>query len=302
MIRDSREDRIFNILNLTILTVFLLLVLYPLIYVVSASFSSASALVSGQVVLLPVRPTLAGYEAVFRNESVWTGYLNTVFYTASFMLLSTTLTVLAAYPLSRKDFAARHVITLLFSFTMWFGGGLIPHYLLIRNLGLLNTPLAVIVPGAMGVYNAIIMRTFFQSNIPDSLLESAKIDGCSDFRFLVRIVLPLSPAILAVILLYTGVGMWNSYMSAFLYLSDRRKYPLQLILREILLMNQVSNMESEASMNAVIVDEKQINELRYLSELLKYSLIVVSAAPLMVAYPFLQKYFMKGVMVGAIKG
>lgn len=302
MVKETRGDRIFNIVNLTIITLFMISVLYPLIYVVSASFSSATALVSGEVYLLPVRPTLEGYKAVFSNENIWRGYANTIVYTVSYMLLSTALTVLAAYPLSRKDFGARNFVTLIFSFTMWFGGGLIPSYLLIRDLHLLNTAWSLILPGAMGVYNCIITRTFFQTNIPDSLLESAKLDGCSDFMFLLRIVVPLSPAIMAVIMLYTGVGMWNSYMSAFLYLSDRDKFPLQLFLREILLMNQLAGMDTEASMNTMIMDDQQLNELRYLSELLKYSLIVVSTLPLMVAYPFLQKYFMKGVMVGAIKG
>jgi len=174
---------------------------------------------------------------------------------------------------------------------------------LVRNLGMLDTIWALVLPGAMGVYNTIITRTFFSSNIPDSLLESAKLDGCSDFMFLWKIVLPLSKAIIAVVALYCGVGMWNSYMGAFLYMQDRTKMPLQIILREILLLSQLQAMETEASMNSsAFMDPDMLEELRHLSELLKYSLIIVSVAPLMVAYPFLQKYFMKGVMVGSIKG
>lgn len=302
-IKDTRGDKIFNIVNLLVITIFLITVMYPLVYVVSCSFSSATALVAGKVTLLPVKPTLAGYEAVFQRQEIWRGYMNTIIYTVSYILLSCTITVLAAYPLSRKDFAPRNVIMLIFSFTMWFGGGMIPTYMLIRNLGMLDTIWALIVPGAMGVYNTIITRTFFSSNIPDSLLESAKLDGCSDFMFLWKIVIPLSKAIIAVIALYVGVGMWNSYMGAFLYLQDRTMMPLQIILREILLMNQLQAMETEASMNAsAFMDPEMLAELRYLSELLKYSLIIVSVAPLMIAYPFLQKFFIKGVMVGSIKG
>lgn len=302
MIKDTRSDRIFNVVNLFIITIIVILVMYPLIYVISASFSSATALVAGEVFLLPVRPTLAGYKTLFARPTIWRGYLNSAIYTISYILLSCSVTILAAYPLSRKDFALRNPIMLIFSFTMWFGGGMIPSYLLIRDLNMLDTIWALILPGAMSVYNTIITRTFFQSNIPDSLLESAKLDGCSDFMFLIRIVIPLSMAIIAVIALYTGVGMWNSYMSAFLYLQDRKKMPLQIILREILLMNQLAGIETETNLTQQLINEGQMQELQYLSELLKYSLIVVSSLPLMIAYPFLQRYFMQGVMIGAIKG
>lgn len=301
-IRLSHGDGIFNIVNVIIVTIVLIAVLYPIIYVVSASFSSASALVAGEVLLLPVKPTLAGYKALLTYRGVARSYLNSFFYGVSFTLLSAFLTLLAAYPLSRKDFMPRNVIMFIFSFTMWFGGGMIPSYLVVRDLHLLNTPWACIIPGAMGVYNTIIMRTFIQSNIPDELLESAKLDGCSDIRFLVSIVLPLSGAVIAVVMLYCFVGNWNSYMGAFLYLSNRELFPLQLILREVLVMSQMMSVETDISMNAAYMSEEQAMEIRYLSELLKYSLIVASSLPLILAYPFAQRYFMKGVMIGAIKG
>lgn len=301
MIKETKTDRVFNVVNLIFVTIVMILVLYPVIYVVSASFSSATALVKGDVYLFPVGPTLAGYKALLGKSSVWRGYLNSIIYTVIYMMISTAVTVLAAYPLSRKDFAARNGIMLIFSFTMWFGGGMIPSYLVVRDLGMLDTMWALIIPGAMGVYNTIITRTFFQTNIPDSLLESAKLDGCSDFMFLIKIVIPLSMAIIAVIMLYTGVGMWNSYMSAFLYLSSNKKMPLQIILRQILLMNQMLGMDVTTNAAALAMSEEAV-EMSYQSELLKYSLIVVSSVPLMIAYPFVQRYFMKGVMIGAIKG
>lgn len=301
MIKETKTDRVFNVVNLIFVTIVMILVLYPVIYVVSASFSSATALVKGDVYLFPVGPTLAGYKALLGKSSVWRGYLNSIIYTVIYMMISTAVTILAAYPLSRKDFAARNGIMLIFSFTMWFGGGMIPSYLVVRDLGMLDTMWALIIPGAMGVYNTIITRTFFQTNIPDSLLESAKLDGCSDFMFLIKIVIPLSMAIIAVIMLYTGVGMWNSYMSAFLYISSNKKMPLQIILRQILLMNQMLGMDVATNAAALATTEQAV-EMSHQSELLKYSLIVVSSVPLMIAYPFVQRYFMKGVMIGAIKG
>lgn len=301
MIKETKVDRVFNIFNLIFVTIIMLLVLYPVIYVISASFSSATSLVKGEVYLLPVKPTIAGYKALLAKPAVWRGYLNSVIYTVLYVVISTAITILAAYPLSRKDFTPRNSIMLIFSFTMWFSGGMIPSYLVVRNLGMLDTMWALIIPGAMGVYNTIITRTFFQTNIPDSLLESAKLDGCSDFMFLVKIVIPLSMAIIAVIMLYTGVGMWNSYMSAFLYISSNKKMPLQIILRQILLMNQMLGMDVTTNAAALAMQEQAV-EMSHQSELLKYSLIVVSSVPLLIAYPFVQKFFMKGVMIGAIKG
>lgn len=306
MVRETKSDRIFNVVNLFLVTVTMLVVLYPIIYVVSASFSSATALVSGKVYFLPVKPTLKGYKELLSASAVWRGYLNSIIYTITYMVISSSVTILAAYPLSRKDFAPRNVIMLIFSFTMWFGGGMIPSYLVVRGLGMLDTMWALVIPGAMGVYNTIIARTFFQSNIPDSLLESAKLDGCSDFMFLIKIVIPLSKAIIAVIMLYVGVGMWNSYMGAFLYISNNKKMPLQIILRQIIIMNQSIAREASnmSAVNAAMMglNEEQFQEQLFLNELLKYSLIIVSSLPVLVAYPFVQKYFIKGVMIGAIKG
>jgi putative aldouronate transport system permease protein len=300
-IRDSRGDRIFNCVNNVLLSVFLVMVLYPVIYVVSSSLSSAAAVANGKVFFLPVGITLQGYRQVIAYHDIWTGYGNTILYTVCYTLLGLGLTILAAYPLSRKDLFLRNPLSFLFAFTMWFSGGLVPNYLLVRSLGLLDSRLAVILPGALSVYNIIIMRTFFQTNIPDELLESAKLDGCSDWNFLIKIVLPLSKAVLIVIAMFYAVGMWNSYMGAFIYLSTRSKYPLQIILREILIMSQQSSLSSDQS-GAAMLNADERNQLLYLYEVIKYVIIVVSTLPLVTAYPFLQRYFLKGVMLGAIKG
>ena len=217
-----------------------------------------------------------------------------MFYTVFGTLINVFMTVLAAYPLSRKDLKYRKPIIMLFTFTMLFNAGMIPNYLLIRDLHLLNTRWALLIPGAISVYNMIIVRTFFMSNIPDELLESARLDGCSDFRFLLNIVLPLSGAVIAVITLYYAVGHWNQYFNAVLYLTDKNTYPLQVFLRNILLENSINDLSAGSVVNE--------SERTYLNELLKYSLIVVASAPLLAVYPFIQKYFVKGVMIGAVKG
>lgn len=292
-IRDSRTDRAFDTCNFLLATIFLLLVAYPCIYVLSASFSSPKALISGQVWLWPVHPGLQGYQAVFADRNVWIGFANSLFYTVAGTAINVTMTIAAAYPLSRRDLYGRNVLMMLFTFTMIFSGGMIPTYILVRNLHMLNTRWALLIPGALSVYNVIIARTFFITNIPNEMLEAARIDGCNDFTFIMRIVIPLSGAIIAVIALFSMAGHWNSFFDALLYLSDKRKYPLQLFLRDILLMNSTSDLSSNL--------EEQEQRL-YLSELLKYSLIVVASAPLLMIYPFIQKYLVKGVMIGSIKG
>lgn len=293
-IRNSREDRYFNIFNGTFLALCLLLVLYPLVYIVSASFSSTDAIMTGQVWLWPVDVSLEGYRAVFEYEQVWRGYLNSLFYAVVGTTVNVALTILAAYPLSRKDFRARNGIMFLFSFTMIFTGGMIPTYLVVKSLGLINTRAALILPNAMGVWHVIIARTFYQQNISDELLEAAKLDGCNDFQFVRLVVVPLSKAITAVLCLYYAVHHWNAFFEAFLYLSRDELYPLQIILRDILIMNQVDP-------TAVIDPELQAAK-EGLSELLKYSLIIVASVPVMCLYPFVQKHFVKGVMIGAVKG
>lgn len=293
-IKESGSDRLFTIFNYFMLSIVLVIVLYPLIYVVSASFSSSSAVLSGKVWLWPVEPTLDGYKAVFKNAMVVKGFTNTVFYTVAGTAINLILTVLAAYPLSRKDFKGRNFFMLLFVFTMLFNGGLIPTYLIVKDLGMIDTVWAMLVPTALSVWNVIIMRTYFQTTIPSELLEASQLDGCTDFRFLKSIVLPLSGPILAVIALFYAVGHWNQYFNAMIYLKRADLYPLQLVLRDILVQNEV-NID-------MLGDAKTAAARQGLRELLKYSLIVVTSVPLLVVYPFLQKFFVKGVMIGSIKG
>lgn len=293
-IKESGADRLFTIFNYIMLTLVLILVLYPLIYVVSASFSSSSAVLSGRVWLWPVEPTLEGYKAVFKNAMVLKGFTNTIFYTLAGTAINLVLSVMAAYPLSRKDFRGRNVFMLLFVFTMLFNGGLIPTYLIVKDLGMIDTVWAMLIPSALSVWNVIIMRTYFQTTIPNELLEASQLDGCSDFRFLRSIVLPLSGPILAVIALFYAVGHWNQYFNAMIYLKRSDLYPLQLVLRDILVQNEV-NID-------MLGDAKTAAARQGLRELLKYSLIVVTSVPLLVVYPFLQKFFVKGVMIGSIKG
>ncbi len=291
-----RDDVGFNIVNYTILTVILLIVAYPLIYIVSASFSSTAAVMANRVWLWPVEPSLKGYEAVFNNKDILTGFGNSIFYTLAGTFVNLVVTLAAAYPLSRRDLRPRNFIMLVFSFTMFFAGGMIPSYLLVSNLGLLNTRWSVILPGALNVYNMIIARQFFASNIPTELLEASQLDGCSDFQFIFRVVVPLSGAIVAVLGLFFAVGHWNAYFSALLYIGDRKKYPLQVFLREILIQNTI-----DASMTGSVSIEDEVVK-QGLEDLLKYSLIIVASVPVLIIYPFVQKYFVKGVMIGSIKG
>lgn len=292
--KEAGSDRLFTIANYTVLTLIMIIVLYPLVYVVSASFSSSSAVLSGRVWLWPVEPTLDGYRAVFKNGMVVRGFMNTLFYTLAGTGINLLFTVLAAYPLSRKDFRGRNIFMLLFVFTMMFNGGLIPTYLLVKNLGMIDTVWSMLIPAALSVWNVIIMRTYFQTTIPGELLEASQLDGCTDFRFLLRIVLPLSGPILAVIALFYAVGHWNQYFNAMIFLKRAELYPLQLILRDILVQNEV-NID-------MLGDAKTAAARQGLRELLKYSLIVVTSVPLLVVYPFVQKFFVKGVMIGSLKG
>jgi multiple sugar transport system permease protein/putative aldouronate transport system permease protein len=291
---NSRGETLFYLFNDLLLFIAFVLVAYPIIYVFSASFSSPSAVMSNKVILWPVDFSLEGYKAVFQEQKVWVGYSNTVFYTFVGTIINLVLTVACAYPLSRKDFVGRNLFMFIITFTMIFSGGMLPTYLVIKELGMINTRWAMLLPGAIGVYNVIITRTYYQTNISDELLEVALLDGCSNFRFLWKIVLPLSAPITAVMVLFYAVGHWNAYFNAFIYLSNRTLFPLQLYLREILVMNQItSNMTYDAELMAA----KQ-----GLADLLKYSLIIVASLPIWCAYPFVQKYFVKGIMIGAIKG
>ncbi|MBJ6359938.1 carbohydrate ABC transporter permease [Paenibacillus sp. GCM10012307] len=292
--RESLGDRLFTILNYVILSLFLITVLYPLIYILSASISDPSAVISGKVWLWPVGFSLDGYSAVFEHRLIWSGFRNSIYYTVFGTLINVVMTIMAAYPLARKDFYGRNLIMMLFVFTTMFSGGLIPSYLLVKDLGMLNSVWAMVLPGALSVWNVIITRTYFQSTIPDELLEAAQLDGCNDFSFVWRMVLPLSGPIIAVISLYYAVGHWNQFFSALIYLKKQSLYPLQIILRDILIQNDVDAM--------MLTDVDQAAKREALRQLLKFSLIVVSTFPLLVVYPFVQKYFVKGVMIGSLKG
>lgn len=293
-VRLSLDDRIYYGITNTILILLLIIILYPLIFVVSASFSDPAAVAASRVVLWPVKPSLAGYKAVFSNRYIVSGYLNTIFYTSAGTVINVALTLLAAYPLSRRELPYKGFFMFLFTFTMFFSGGMIPNFLLVNDLGMINTRWALLIPGALSVYNMILTRTFMISNVPNELLEAAKIDGCSDTKFFFRIVLPLSKAVIAVITLYYAVGRWNEYFNAFLYLSDKALYPLQLVLRDILVSNQISVND--------IQDDALIAGRQGIADLLKYSLIVVSSLPVILMYPLVQKHFVKGVMIGSVKG
>ena len=289
------QDKVVYFINYVLLALLLVIVLYPIIYIISCSFSSGSALMAGRVRLLPIEFTFDSYKAVFKYQSIWSGYKNSVIYTIVGTLISIVFTLFAAYPLSRDDFRGQKLFTGLFLFTMMFSGGLIPTYLLVRNLKLIDTMWAIVLPGAVSAYNMIVARTFFKQTIPKELMEAAEMDGCSDFKFFSRIVIPLSTPIVAVLCLWVAVSLWNSYFNPMIYINSEDKYPLQLVLRRILLMSQVN-------LNSSSVDPQVIAKNQYLSEMLKYGTIIISTLPLMVIDPFVQKYFVKGVMIGSVKG
>lgn len=292
--RKMSSDKVLEIVMCISLVITGIVVAYPLVNIFSSSFSSTEAVMSGKVWLFPVDFTLEGYEAVFRNNDVWIGYRNSLFYMVFGTMINLAMTLLAAYPLSRSDMPGQGPIMLLFTFTMIFSGGMIPTYILIKDLGMLNTIWSMVIPGAIGIHNMIITRTFIINSIPKEMLEAAQIDGCSDIQYFAKMVLPLSGSVIAVITLYYAVGHWNSYMNAFMYLSDEKLYPLQIFLREILVSNKVDP--------EMLVNEFGEVANRGLAELLKYSLIVVATIPVMIIYPFVQKHFVKGVMIGAVKG
>ena len=293
-IRTSREDKIYYAISGFLLTVFFLIVLYPLIYVVSASFSDGKAVMAGKVVLFPVDFTFKTYELTFQYKEVFSSFFNSVVYSLVGTAINIVLTMIAAYALARKTLPFRQGIMFLFTFTMFFSGGLIPSYILVKNLGMLDSMWALILPGAISTYNMIIARTFIMNSIPEDLLEAAQIDGCSDFRYFYSIVLPLSKAVIAVLCVYYIVGHWNGWFGAFIYLFDRKKYPLQLVLREILIVNTIDPSRS--------FDPELYEQMQALSQVLKYALIVISSLPMMILYPFAQKFFIQGVMIGAVKG
>ena len=292
MKRMSVSDKMFVVIDYLILTVLLVVILYPLLYVIMASVSGGPE--SMTLYLIPTEFSLAGYEAVFKYKDIWTGYSNSLINLILGTILSLTVTMLCAYPLSRPEFKARGFIMTLCIITMYFSGGLIPQYLLMCDLGLLNSRLALILPGAMSVYNMIVMRTYIMTSIPNDIRESAQIDGCGNTRYLLSMVLPLSKPILAVIGLFYAVSIWNSYFDAMIYVSGKRElYPLALVLREILVLDS-------SEMDMLDIDTMMAMAER--RDIMKYAVIVVSSVPVMLIYPFVQKFFVKGVMIGSVKG
>lgn len=293
--KHSGSDLIFEAVVVT-LGVFIIIVMgYPLVYVLSASFSDPMTISNGSMWLLPKGFNLNAYKEVFKSKDIWIGYRNTVIYAVTGTFINVVMTTMAAYPLSRPDLAGKNVLTFLITFTMFFSGGMIPSYINIQNLHLLNTMWSMVLPGAIGVTNMIIMRNYFQHSIPGELVEAAYADGCTNLGVLFRIVLPLSKSILAVMFIFYFVGHWNAYFNALLYLDDKGKYPLQVFLRSVLIQNNPGDMlGGEGSQDS--------SQLQLIYETLKYAIIVVSSVPVLVMYPFVQRYFSKGIMMGALKG
>ena len=294
-IKEPRGDRIFGAVVFVIVTLLMLIVLYPLVYVLSCSVSSPTAVGAGEVVLLPKGFTLMGYRRVFQEPDILLGYKNTLFYTIIGTAINLFVTVPAGYMLSKKEVPGRNLFMFLFMFTMYFSGGMIPSFLLVKSLHLYDTRAVLVILGAFSTYNCIICRTFLAA-LPHELEEAAAIDGCSTVRTFIQIVLPLSQALLGVMVLYFAVGHWNSYFNAMIYVNNEKYKPLQLILRRILILEQAS-----ANMMEGGGDEYAAEQFK-LKELIKYAVIVVSSLPVLVLYPFLQKYFAQGVMIGSIKG
>ena len=295
-IRLSTGDRIMDTTINVIMFLLFLVVLYPLIYVVSSSFSSGDAVFNGKVILWPVDFSTFGYEIVLKFPKVWVGYKNTIINTVVGTVMNVFTTTLVAYPLSRKEFQGKGFYMFIFMFTMWFGGGLVPSYLLMSDLGLVNNRLSVLLSGLVSISNMVVMRSFFRNSIPGDLHDAARVDGISDIGYMVKIVLPLSKAIFSVITLYYAVAHWNAYFSAMIYLREPSMMTLQQVLKDLLAQANPS-LDDVQGMSA-----EDIANMQYSADLMKYSLIVISSAPILCAYPFVQKYFERGVMIGSVKG
>jgi len=295
----TRRIEFFDLVNYIILSTVFLVVIFPLLFTIAASFSDPVAVASGQIWFWPKGFTVEAYRNVFSNRVIWTGYANSIVYMVSGTALNLAVTITCAFALSRSKLRGRNLIMGLFVFTMFFSGGMIPSYILMVRLDLIDTRWAMILPGAMSVWNMIITRTYYQASIPEELYDAAKIDGCSDLGIFARIALPLSTPIIAVIGLFYGVSHWNSFFNALIYLRSEALYPLQLVLRNILLLNQQLLMDLES------IPAEQFEwyaRQAMMAEVIKYALIFVASAPVLIAYPFVQRHFVKGVMIGAIKG
>ena len=297
-VRRARGDVIYDTIIFIILTFLFLIVAYPLYFVIISSISDPIEVSAGKVVLAPVGFTWDGYKEVFKRKTVVRGFINSLIITVLGTSINLLVTIPTSYALSRPDFVLKKPITLFYILTMFVGGGMMPTYIIVRNTGLLNTWWALVLPGCLGVYNMIVARTFFKTNIPLELMEAAKLDGCGNTKFFIYVVLPLSGAITAILCLYYGVGHWNSYFSALIYIQKRELWPLQLELRNILVLN--TNVQTKQVMTEAELLEKR--RLDALKEMMKYSLIIISSIPVLIIYPFVQKHFVKGVMIGSVKG
>ncbi len=294
MIKKSWDNRLFDALANTFLIVMVVITIYPLWFILVASVTDYKLINSGTLLLWPKGFHLLGYQRVFEDWRIWSGYMNTIIYTVGGTLFGAVTTILAGYAFSRRDLPGSGILMKLFIFTMYFGGGLIPTYLLINSLGLVNSRLLMILQSSVSVHNIIVVRSFMRGNIPDELLDAATIDGCGNGTFFISVVVPLSKAIFAVMVLYIAVSHWNAYFNALIYLTDRYKYPLQVFLREILLQTTAaSDLEEDAEV---------MMQLQQMTATIRYSVIVVSTLPILCVYPFIQKYFVKGVMIGSVKG
>ena len=292
-IRQSAGDRAFNIVNAIVMTLITVVIVYPLYYVLLASITDPVIVNSGKLLFYPESPYFEGYARAFDYAPLWTGYGNTLKYTVVGPAVALLCTIPAGYALSRMDLPGRRVIMFLFTFTMFFSGGIIPLYLVIKSLHMYDTIWAIVLPVAVSAYNLIVCRSFFDTGIPTEMLEAARIDGCTDFKFFFRIVIPLSSTIIAVMCLFYATALWNMFFNPLMFLSGKENMPLQVVLRDLVLMNQATSMTNNA---------EEIAMRQKLVEQLKYCIVVLAAAPLLIVYPFLQKYFAKGVMVGAVKG
>ena len=293
--KQTASDRVFDAVNITLIVMLTFIFFYPLYIVLISSFSSAQAVNAGAVKIWPVNFSVQGFRYIFQYKDIWMGYRNTIFYTVFGTALSVTMTLMAGYSLSRKDLKGRGIIMFYFVFTMYFGGGLIPTFLTVQRIGLVDKPYTLIFLGALGVSNLIITRSFFMMTIPNELFEAASLDGCGDFRYFIRVALPLSGALISVLVLYYGLGNWNGFFSALIYVRNRQYFPLQIFLRNILVMNQNISVDTGAS------PEEMAQRLQY-AETIRYGLIVVASFPVLAVYPYLQKYFVKGIMIGSLKG
>ncbi|MEI3606198.1 carbohydrate ABC transporter permease [Pseudogracilibacillus sp. SE30717A] len=293
----SLSDEAFGRINFIFVLMITLIIVYPLIFVISASISDPHAVNTGKVWLWPVDITFDGFIRVFNNKAIWVGYKNTIIYTALGTLIHLFLLLPCAYALSRKELMAKRFFLWFILFTMLFNGGLIPTYLVVKGLGMVNTMWAIVVPGVIGAWSILVARSFFQQTIPDQLVEASKIDGASDFYLFIKVVLPLSLPIIAVMALFHAVALWNQYFNALIYLSDDKLFPLQLILRQILILNEVSADSAASAAGAAQSFSDQVKT----ASLVKYAVIIVSALPLLIVYPFLQRFFVKGVLIGSVK-